>query len=35
MITVFHNNILGDDPRMKGWNEVYEVFLRDVVYWDI
>jgi hypothetical protein len=35
MVTVFHNNILGDDPRMKGWREVYEVFMRDVVYWDI
>jgi hypothetical protein len=35
MITVWHNNILGDDPRFPGWREVYEVFLRDVVYWDI
>ena len=35
MITIWHNNVMGDTLQFKGWREVYEVFLRDVVYWDI
>jgi hypothetical protein len=35
MVTIWHNNVLGDQEHFKGWKEVYEVFLRDVVYWDI
>lgn len=35
MITIWHNNVLGDTLKYKGWKDVYETFLRDVVYWDI
>lgn len=34
LITIWHNSFLGTDPEWKGWREVYEVFLREVVYWD-
>lgn len=34
MITVWHNNFFGTDPMYKGWREVYEIFLKDEVYWD-
>jgi hypothetical protein len=34
LITVWHNSILGTDPQFKGWNEVYEIFLREEIYWD-
>lgn len=35
MITIWHNNFLGSDKRYAGWKEVYELFLREVVYWDL
>lgn len=35
LYTVFHNNFLGSYPDYKGWREVYEVFLEEVVYWDV
>ncbi len=35
LYTIFHNNFLGNYPSYKGWREVYEVFLEQVVYWDI
>jgi hypothetical protein len=34
MITIWHNNFLGTDPKFAGWKEVYEVFLKEEVYWD-
>ncbi|MGB8192649.1 MAG: polysaccharide deacetylase family protein [Chitinophagaceae bacterium] len=34
MITIWHNNFLGTSPMFKGWREVYEIFLKDEVYWD-
>lgn len=34
LITVWHNNFLGTDPQVKGWREVYEIFLKEEVYWD-
>lgn len=34
MITVWHNNFLGTDPRMAGWKKVYETFLKEEVFWD-
>ena len=34
MITLWHNHFLGTDARFKGWREVYEIFLKDEVYWD-
>ena len=35
MITIWHNHFLGSDPLFAGWREVYEVFLKEEVYWDI
>jgi hypothetical protein len=35
MITIWHNTFLSDVPLYKGWKEVYEIFLNDVVYWDL
>jgi hypothetical protein len=34
LITIWHNSLLGTDPQFKGWREVYEIFLKEVVYWD-
>ncbi|MBS1668739.1 MAG: hypothetical protein JST58_15285 [Bacteroidetes bacterium] len=34
MITIWHNHFLGTDPLFAGWREVYEVFLKEEVYWD-
>jgi len=35
MVTIWHNQFLGSDPRFAGWKEVYEVFLKEEVYWDM
>jgi len=35
MVTIWHNQFLGPDPQFAGWKEVYEVFLKDEVYWDM
>jgi hypothetical protein len=35
MITIWHNTFLSDMPLYKGWKDVYEIFLNDVVYWDL
>ncbi len=35
MVTIWHNNFLGIDPQFAGWKDVYEVFLKDEVYWDM
>lgn len=34
MITIWHNHFLGTDPKFEGWREVYEIFLKEEVYWD-
>jgi hypothetical protein len=34
MVTIWHNNFLGTAQLYKGWKEVYEIFLKDEVYWD-
>ncbi len=34
MVTIWHNHFFGTDPMFAGWKEVYEVFLRDQIYWD-
>lgn len=35
MICIWHNNFFGSDKRFDGWKEVYELFLKEVVYWDL
>ncbi|RYG47722.1 MAG: hypothetical protein EOO01_14440 [Chitinophagaceae bacterium] len=33
-IPIWHNHILGSDPQFKGWKEMFEVFMKETVYWD-
>jgi hypothetical protein len=33
MITLWHNSFLGADPEFAGWREVYEVFLKEEIFW--
>ncbi|HET9055842.1 MAG TPA: polysaccharide deacetylase family protein [Chitinophagaceae bacterium] len=33
-VTVWHNHFLGTDPQFIGWKEMYELFLREDLYWD-
>jgi hypothetical protein len=35
MVIIWHNNFFGTDPMFNGWKEVYEVFLKDEIYWDM
>lgn len=35
MITIWHNNFFGSDKLFEGWKQVYELFLKEVVYWDV
>ena len=35
MVTIWHNQFFGNDPQFAGWKEVYEVFLKDQIYWDM
>jgi len=35
MVTIWHNNFFGTDPMFAGWKDVYEVFLKEEVYWDM
>jgi len=35
MATIWHNQFFGTDPVFSGWKEVYEVFLKDQIYWDM
>lgn len=30
-ITIFHNHMLGTEPMFKGWREMYEKFIADVI----
>lgn len=34
MITVWHNHILGNDRRSRAWNTMFELFMKEMVYWD-
>jgi hypothetical protein len=34
MVTIWHNHFFGSDPMFAGWKEVYEVFLKDQIFWD-
>lgn len=34
MVTIWHNTFLGNDPQFAGWKKLYEVFLKEEVYWD-
>jgi hypothetical protein len=32
---ILHNNFLSEEPGFGGWKSVYEIFLEEVVYWDV
>jgi hypothetical protein len=34
MVTIWHNTFLGNDPQFAGWKKVYEVFLKEEIFWD-
>lgn len=33
-ITLWHNHLLGSDRHTAGWSEMFELFMKEVVYWD-
>lgn len=33
-ISIWHNNILGTMPGMAEWRTMFELFMKDTVYWD-
>lgn len=33
-ISIWHNSILGTDMKYKGWPEMFELFMKETVYWD-
>jgi hypothetical protein len=34
LITVWHNTFLGTDKHFAGWKEIYELFMKENIYWD-
>jgi hypothetical protein len=33
-VTIWHNNFAGTHKMFKGWKEMYELFMKENVYWD-
>lgn len=33
-ISIWHNSILGTDPAFAGWRSMFELFMKETVYWD-
>jgi hypothetical protein len=33
-ISIWHNNILGTGIEYKGWREMFELFMKETVFWD-
>lgn len=34
MISIWHNSILGTGKMFAGWRDMFELFMRETVYWD-
>lgn len=34
LITIWHNSLLGTDKNTKGWSRMFEIFMKEMVYWD-
>ncbi len=34
MISIWHNSILGTGKTFAGWREMFELFMKETVYWD-
>jgi hypothetical protein len=35
MNIISHNSFFSDEPEFDGWKKAYEIFLDEVVYWDL
>lgn len=35
MSIISHNSFFSEEPEFEGWKEVYEIFLNEIVYWDL
>ncbi|MEP6749334.1 MAG: hypothetical protein ABJB86_16485 [Bacteroidota bacterium] len=33
-VAIWHNHFLGTDKKFAGWKEMYELFMKENVYWD-
>jgi hypothetical protein len=33
-ISVWHNFMLGTDKQFDGWRDMFELFMKETVYWD-
>ncbi|RYZ36193.1 MAG: hypothetical protein EOP49_32830 [Sphingobacteriales bacterium] len=34
LVTIWHNSILGTDKATAGWSRMFELFMKEMVYWD-
>jgi hypothetical protein len=34
LITIWHNHFLGSEKTFAGWREIYELFMKENIYWD-
>ncbi|MCA0398196.1 MAG: hypothetical protein LCH51_12400 [Bacteroidetes bacterium] len=34
LITIWHNNILGTAAEFEGWRDLYEIFMKEDIFWD-
>jgi hypothetical protein len=34
LITIWHNSLLGTDRNTAGWSRMFEIFMKEMVYWD-
>ena len=34
LITIWHNSLLGTDKATAGWSRMFEIFMKEMVYWD-
>jgi hypothetical protein len=33
-ISIWHNHMLGNATEFKAWRKMFELFMRETVYWD-
>jgi hypothetical protein len=33
-VIIWHNHFLGSDKTFAGWKEMYELFMKENIYWD-
>ncbi|MBL7698423.1 MAG: polysaccharide deacetylase family protein [Chitinophagaceae bacterium] len=34
LVTIWHNSLLGSDKNTAGWSRMFEIFMKEMVYWD-